>query len=223
MFFSERIKSIKPDDRVLEIGPGGSPHPKADILLEYDFKDQKVSEAQRGYAPELKTDKKVVFYDGTVFPFKDKEFDYVICSHVLEHVEDMDAFIAEINRVGRAGYFEYPTIYYDFVYNISEHLNFLRRHDNCIVWMPKKDTGLPAFKSVNAFFYETLEKRYNMLINELKEYFFEGFEWVGRIDSRRTCNIEELVLHNIELPVRERRKKNFLHKLKRIFKLQSDR
>ena len=48
MFFPERIRSIRNTDRVLEIGPGGSPHPRSDILLEKKFENLKEAEAQRG-------------------------------------------------------------------------------------------------------------------------------------------------------------------------------
>ena len=75
---------------VLEIGPGGNAHPRADVLLELEFNDEKEAEIQRSSSPPLITDKKVVYYDGTYFPFEKNEFDYVICSHVLEHVEDTD-------------------------------------------------------------------------------------------------------------------------------------
>jgi hypothetical protein len=42
-------------------------------------------------------------------PFKDKEFDYVICAHVIEHVNDPVMFKSEIERIGKAGYIELPT------------------------------------------------------------------------------------------------------------------
>ena len=42
-------------------------------------------------------------------PFKDKEFDYVILSHVLEHVPNLIEFISEIERISKAGYIELPT------------------------------------------------------------------------------------------------------------------
>ena len=42
-------------------------------------------------------------------PFKDKEFDYVILSHVLEHVDDIQEFSKEIERISNAGYIELPT------------------------------------------------------------------------------------------------------------------
>ena len=42
-------------------------------------------------------------------PFKDKEFDYVILSHVLEHVPNLLEFVSEIERISKAGYIELPT------------------------------------------------------------------------------------------------------------------
>tara|TARA_A100001015_G_scaffold174698_1_gene194213 strand:- start:725 stop:1384 length:660 start_codon:yes stop_codon:yes gene_type:complete len=45
----------------------------------------------------------------TKLPFKDKEFDFVICAHVIEHVDDPIFFKKEIERVGKSGYIELPT------------------------------------------------------------------------------------------------------------------
>ena len=42
-------------------------------------------------------------------PFKDKEFDYVILSHVLEHVPNISKFAKEVERIAKAGYIELPT------------------------------------------------------------------------------------------------------------------
>ena len=42
-------------------------------------------------------------------PFKDKEFDYVVCAHVIEHVNDPIFFKKEIERIGKSGYIELPT------------------------------------------------------------------------------------------------------------------
>ncbi|MBL0358841.1 MAG: methyltransferase domain-containing protein [Chitinophagaceae bacterium] len=72
----------------------------------------------------LKTDKPVVTYDSEVFPFADKEFDYVVCSHVLEHVDNVDQFLSEVQRVGKRGYLEFPTVYYDYLYNFLYTHNF---------------------------------------------------------------------------------------------------
>jgi len=42
-------------------------------------------------------------------PFQDKEFDFVILSHVMEHVPNLIEFKNEIERIGKAGYIELPS------------------------------------------------------------------------------------------------------------------
>ena len=44
-----------------------------------------------------------------ILPFKDKEFDYIILSHVMEHVPNLLEFKNEIERIGKSGYIELPT------------------------------------------------------------------------------------------------------------------
>ena len=69
-------------------------------------------------------DKKFIRLTEKKLPFKDKEFDFVIASHVMEHVEDIDFFIKELERVSRKGYIELPTKLEDNLVfeNKKEHL-----------------------------------------------------------------------------------------------------
>ena len=54
-------------------------------------------------------DKNFVKLDGNRLPFEDNHFDFIIASHVLEHVEDYKFFINELERVSSKGYIELPT------------------------------------------------------------------------------------------------------------------
>jgi SAM-dependent methyltransferase len=45
----------------------------------------------------------IVPFDGRVIPFVDASFDHVLCTEVLEHVEDPAALVAEIYRVLKPG------------------------------------------------------------------------------------------------------------------------
>lgn len=192
MFFYDRIKSIIETDRVLEIGPGATPHPRSDIFLELDYKDEEERIAQSGNVGILNTNKEIVYYDGIKFPFKDKEFDYVICSHVLEHVNDADTFLKEIERVGKKGYLEFPTVYYDYLYNFPEHQLFLFEKDGVIYWMTKDESGLQKFATIQKFFNISCELKYYDTINTFKDYFFQGFEWNGVIRSKRVTSLDEI-------------------------------
>jgi SAM-dependent methyltransferase len=53
-------------------------------------------------------------------PFSDKQFDTVLCSHTMEHVDCPDRFFEELKRVGKS-----VTIILPPLYDISAALNFL--------------------------------------------------------------------------------------------------
>jgi SAM-dependent methyltransferase len=193
MFFPERIKNVKVGDKVLEIGPGGSPHPRADVLLERTFSDVDAKK-QRGNTRALRTDKQIIFYDGGVFPFRDGEFDYVICSHVIEHVENIDEFCSEIFRVGRSGYFEFPTPFYEYLYNFEVHKQFVFHSDSVLRFLPKQRSSLAEFSRIQMMFHRTLELGYTDLVEDMKELMFQGFEWVEPFSVQCVNSIEHLRL-----------------------------
>lgn len=192
MFFPEKIQKIKPNDFVLEIGPGNQPHSRSNVLLEKKFENEKIAKRQRGLTPKIQTDKKIIYYDGGQFPFRDKEFDYVICSHVLEHVEDVEFFLEELFRIAKKGYLEYPLIYYDYIYNFAEHITFLKYSNNVLYYSPKEQTSLSDFLCVHQFFYESLKEGHSCLVENMKEYFFEGFEWEDSFRIKKTTQMNEL-------------------------------
>lgn len=202
MFFPERIRNIKPEHLVLEVGPGGTPHPRSDVLLEKKF-PEKEAVGQRGNAPPLKTDKKVVYYEGGAFPFKELEFDYVICSHVLEHLdsEELEDFIKELQRVAPQGYIEFPLIYYDYLFDIPQHMTLLFFNGVEIVYLPKSKARIEDYKPITGLFRSALERGYRFPIEELKEIFFQGFEWTKPIVMRRAESVDELLFsEKISLP-----------------------
>ena len=69
--------------------------------------------------------KKFVLIDSKKLPFKDNEFDFVYASHVIEHVEDLNIFIKELQRISKKGYIELPTILED---NIVLSENSIKDH-----------------------------------------------------------------------------------------------
>ncbi|MES2796048.1 MAG: methyltransferase domain-containing protein [Bacteroidota bacterium] len=235
MFYPDRIKSIKSTDKVLEIGPGATPYFRSDVFLELQYDNEQERIAQSGYVGILQTQKQIVYYDGGRFPFEDKEFDYVICSHVLEHVNDADVFLREIQRVGKQGYLEFPTVYYDYIYNFPEHQLFLLEKDGIVNWMTKEESGLFKFASIQRFFYRSCELGYYETIDNFKDYFFQGFEWFDTIKSMRVSQIELIVYPKDKIDLKQKQngkgneseekmysmislKKLLKYKLKKFFK-----
>ncbi|MBS0003236.1 MAG: methyltransferase domain-containing protein [Thioalkalivibrio sp.] len=66
-------------------------------------------------------------------PFRDGEFERVLCSHTIEHVDDPDAFWAELSRVGKHVTVILPPLWdLAAAFNIFEHkwifLSWRKRH-----------------------------------------------------------------------------------------------
>ncbi|NNC50948.1 MAG: methyltransferase domain-containing protein [Flaviramulus sp.] len=217
MFFPERIKSIGANDKVLEIGPGATPYFRSDIFLElqYDIEEERI--AQSGHVGILDTEKPIVYYDGGKFPFNNNEFDYVICSHVIEHVTDLDVFLSELQRVGKKGYLEFPTVYYDYIYNFPEHNLLILEKNGVLNWMTKEESGLDKFADIQKFFYKTCELGYYETINNFKKYFFQGFEWSINIKSKHVDQIELITYHEDSINLIQNQIKKFSKQDEQIY------
>ena len=105
---------------ILDIGCGYKAHKNATVIA--DIKD----------FSNFYKNKKFVQIKEKKLPFKDKEFDFVIASHVIEHVDDFEFFIKELERISSKGYIELPT-------RLGDNLVFENRNDH-IWWFCYDDT-----------------------------------------------------------------------------------
>ena len=96
---------------VLDVGSGGRPYPRSDVLL-----DRLTGAEHRCGEAMMMDGRMAVLGDANKMPFKDKAFDFVIASHILEHISEPEIFIAELQRVGRAGYIETPNAIFERLY-----------------------------------------------------------------------------------------------------------
>ena len=99
--------------KVLDIGCGYTAHKNANVVCDV----QDLSSVYK--------EKDFVKLTSNILPFKDKEFDFVIASHVIEHVKDVEIFIKELQRVSSKGYIELPT-------KLEDNLVFENKKDH--IW-----------------------------------------------------------------------------------------
>ena len=69
--------------------------------------------------------KKFIKIEGKILPFEDKEFDFVIASHVIEHIDNFEFFIKELERISSKGYIELPS-------RLGDNLVFENKNDH--IW-----------------------------------------------------------------------------------------
>ena len=120
--------------------------------------------------------KNFIKLDNNILPFKDKEFDFVIASHVLEHVHDVNFFIKELERISSKGYIELPTI-------LEDNLVFENKKDH--LWhMDFDDDNFKLLISKKIQFFEPILTV--SMIQKLRKNFRNSFileiYWEGKID-----------------------------------------
>ena len=120
IFLVNNILSKNINWNILDIGCGYKAHKNATVIA--DIKD----------FSNFYKNKKFVQIKEKKLPFKDKEFDFVIASHVIEHVDDFEFFIKELERISSKGYIELPS-------RLGDNLVFENRNDH-IWWFCYDDT-----------------------------------------------------------------------------------
>ena len=135
---------------VLEVGSGGNPYPRANVLL-----DAYEDTSERHWVP-LTVDRPFVLGFVENLPFKDKSFDFVIASHVLEHSKDPEKFLSELMRVSKAGYIEVPDAFMERINPYEDHRLEIYE-DNHQLFIRKKPQWKPEADTVGL--YERRAKR----------------------------------------------------------------
>jgi SAM-dependent methyltransferase/uncharacterized protein YbaR (Trm112 family) len=112
---------------VLEVGSGGNPYSRSNVLL-----DAYESTRERHWVP-LKSDRPTILGFAEKLPFRDKSFDFVIASHVLEHSSEPGRFLSELQRVAKAGYIEVPDAFLEHINPYRDHRLEVTCRDNTLI------------------------------------------------------------------------------------------
>ena len=117
--FVNKILSKNANWNVLDIGCGYRANENASVVA--DVQD----------LSDFYKNKNFIKVEEKRLPFKDKEFDFVIASHVIEHVDDFEFFIKELERISNKGYIELPS-------RLADNLVFENKNDH-IWWFTYDD------------------------------------------------------------------------------------
>jgi len=154
-------------------------------------------------------DKKFIKINEKKLPFKDKEFDFVITSHVIEHVDDLDFFIKEIERISNQGYIELPSKLGDNLVfeNLTDHIWWFDYDDEKQVLLAEKKKQL-----IEPFITVSIAKKLEQLFR--KDLILELF-WSNKIDivssKDSSKNVEQIKFKTLI-------KKYFSKKFRNLFR-----
>ena len=152
--------------KILDIGCGYSANKNASVVADI----QDLTNFYEG--------KNFIKISGKKLPFKDKEFDFVITSHVIEHVEDFEFFVKELERISSKGYIELPT-------RLADNLVFENRNDH-IWWFKYNDVSNQIIASkrnqlIDPFITVSMGKLFEKVF---RESFTLELAWEDKIDYK---------------------------------------
>jgi SAM-dependent methyltransferase len=192
--------NIKPTDRVLEVGSGNRPRRRSNVLCDKFIADN----TERSGGDDIVIDRRpFVIADGHALPFKDKSFDYVIASHILEHADEPEKFVNELMRVAKRGYIETPSELGEKIFGWSFH----RWIVHC-----ENDTIVLRTRTNDSPFGDYFHKQYatDLEFAEFVDRHFSDFyvqmEWEDSIKIRRDSDTSPAVQFNRDMtPIQTRR------------------
>ena len=168
-----KILEDNSDWRVLDIGCGYRAHPSASVIAD-------VQDLSNYYK-----EKNFIKINEKKLPFKDKEFDFVIASHVIEHVEDFEFFIKELERISSKGYIELPS-------RLGDNLVFENKTDH-IWWFIYDDINNKLLASkrnqiIEPFITVSTAKLFEKIF---RESLVIELAWEDKIDYEIDASIQE--------------------------------
>jgi glycosyltransferase involved in cell wall biosynthesis len=104
------------DAVVLDVGAGAWPNDAATIACDRSL-DEDIHRTGRA----TKVDRPFVICDATALPFRDGSIDFVIASHIAEHIDEPEDFCRELARAAKAGYIETPSPLADYLLDEEYH------------------------------------------------------------------------------------------------------
>jgi hypothetical protein len=132
---------------VVDLGSGAFPNARADVLCDRDLIDNRHRAGLR-----VVVDRPLVRGDAAALPFREGAIDFIIASHIAEHVADPDAFCRELSRAACAGYVETPSPLADVLLHEDYHIWRVSGRGGVLTFRAKQPPGPVAVRLTRPFY-----------------------------------------------------------------------
>jgi SAM-dependent methyltransferase len=152
-------------------------------------------------------DRPLIVADVCALPFKDKVFDYAYTAHTLEHVEDIERALSELQRVAKRGCIIVPHWHLEGLWNYPYHLWIITTKGNKIIFRRK----CRLFETDDSELRGKTKDLAWHMISRNREAFEVRYEWDSEIDyevircgceefrPRRKASVERVVRKSLPL------------------------
>lgn len=148
-------------DLVLDVGCGGNPHPRVDVLC-----DKFIEDSQRPSTLKI-DDRPFILADAERLPFRDKSFDFVVSRHMIEHLRKSESFLEGCMRISKRGLIIGPNLVWEKFQSFSDHRWFIKAENNRLI-LRQKDREV--FDEDLASFFHSYRGVFKYIVGQI---------WVG--------------------------------------------
>lgn len=191
----EIYRRLPSSARVVDVGGGGAPFPRADYVLDLGSYENRARLGRLDIGcPERFSRETWIRTDVCArepWPFENKFFDYAICSHLLEDVRDPVWVCSELSRVARAGYIETPSRIVEQSRGVEHPVYAGFYHHR---WLVETRDGRLLFRHKSHSIHvlrEAIVVELGVAQRINPQYEFLTFEWEGTIQAEEVIETDE--------------------------------
>jgi len=170
-----KLLEKNPNWKVVDLASSNSGWKYADVFTD-------VNDHSQYYKKKYDGKKKFIQCNVEKTPFNDKEFDFVIASHILEHVDDPFNFCKELTRIGKRGYIEVPTPLWD---NLVDGPTFVKYGHKWWVTFDDSDNHIIINKKINVVNKFLSIKEHNFHMAFFRDSIITRLYWENDISIKK--------------------------------------
>jgi len=202
---SSILQLLTPQDQVLDVGGWACPFNRAQWILDSEpFETRGFYRSfgriayQAGdrewFSKETWVERDIC--DREPWPFRNKQFDFVICSHTLEDLRDPIWVCSEIVRVGKRGYIEVPSRAYESCLGVERPNQAGLSHHRWLIEIRGNELlFLQKYHMIHSHWRFALPRSYRRVLTPEA-----SVQWVW---WKNDFNFRELMYHGVETLERE--------------------